>query len=78
MLSRRRIFPQADAVVLTLLTKPRIAVAPRTETQFEILVRHLLDRFFNNDMISVGGDTVPLIMTVAYAIALPTVVISFM
>jgi hypothetical protein len=76
MLSRRRIFPQADAVVLTLLTKPRIAVAPRTETQFEILVRHLLDRFFNNDMISVGGDTVPLIMTVAYAIALPTVVMA--
>src|SRR5580698_3007166 len=76
MLSRQRIFPQADAHVLTLLTRPQASTEHRTKTQFKLLVRHLLDRFFNNDMISVGGDAIPLIMTVAYAIALPTVVMA--
>jgi hypothetical protein len=76
MLSRQRIFPQADAPILTLLKRPQTPVAQRTKTQFKLLVRHLLDRFFNNDMISVGGDAVPLIMTIAYAIALPTVVMA--
>jgi hypothetical protein len=76
MLSRRHIFPQADTAVLTLLTRTEASVTHRKETQFKLLIRHLLDRFFNNDMISVGGDTIPLIMTVAYAIALPTVVMA--
>jgi hypothetical protein len=76
MLSRQRIFPQADAPILTLLKRQQTPIAPRTKTQFKLLVRHLLDRFFNNDMISVGGDAVPLIMTIAYTIALPTVVMA--
>jgi len=76
MLSRQRMVPQADAPILTLLKRPQIPVAQRTRTQFKLLVRHLLDRFFNNDMVSVGGDAVPLIMTVAYTIALPTVVMA--
>jgi hypothetical protein len=76
MLSRQRIFPQSDAHVLTLLKPQQIAIAPRTKTQFKLLVRHLLDRFFNNDMVTVGGDAIPLIMTIAYTIALPTVVMA--
>jgi hypothetical protein len=76
MLSRQRIFPQADAPILTLLTRPQTSIAKPAKTQFNLLVRHLLDRFFNNDMISVGGDSIPLIMTIAYAIALPTVVMA--
>jgi hypothetical protein len=42
--------------------------------QFKLLVRHLLDRFFNNEMVSVDGETLPLIMTIAWAMALPTLV----
>jgi hypothetical protein len=76
MLSRQRIFPQADAPILTLLKRQQTPIAPRTKTQFKLLVRHLLDRFFNNDMITVGGDAVPLIMTIAYTIALPTIVMA--
>jgi hypothetical protein len=44
------------------------------QKQFKLLVRHLLDRFFNNEIVSVDGETLPLIMTVAWAIALPTLV----
>ncbi len=42
--------------------------------QFDLLMWHLLDRFFNNEMLSVGGETLPLIMTVACAIAVPTLI----
>src|SRR5271168_5432747 len=42
--------------------------------QFKLLVLHLLDRFFNNEIVSADGETLPLIMTVAWAIALPTLV----
>jgi hypothetical protein len=44
------------------------------QKQFKLLVRHLLDRFFNNEIVSVDGETLPLIMTVAWAIALPTLI----
>ena len=44
------------------------------QNQFKLLVGHLLDRFFNNEIVSVDGETLPLIMTVAWAIALPTLV----
>jgi hypothetical protein len=44
------------------------------QKQFKLLVRHLLDRFFNNEIVSADGETLPLIMTVAWAIALPTLV----
>jgi hypothetical protein len=49
-------------------------LSPAGQKQFKLLVRHLLDRFFNNEIVSVDGETLPLIMTVAWAIALPTLV----
>jgi hypothetical protein len=76
MLSRLRIFPQSEAPVLTLFKPSQLHTVRHPKTQFELLVRHLLDRFFNNETISVGGDTVPLIMTVAWTIALPTLVMA--
>jgi hypothetical protein len=42
--------------------------------QFKLLVLHLLDRFFNNEIVSADGETLPLIMTIAWAIALPTLI----
>jgi hypothetical protein len=49
-------------------------LSPAGQDQFKLLVRHLLDRFFNNEIVSVDGETLPLIMTLAWAIALPTLV----
>src|SRR6202167_5254939 len=65
MLSRSRLLHwQADQSLVSL----------PAQNQFKLLVRHLLDRFFNNEIVSVDGETLPLIMTVAWAIALPTLV----
>jgi hypothetical protein len=65
MLSRSRLLHwQADESLVSL----------PAQNQFKLLVRHLLDRFFNNEIVSVDGETLPLIMTVAWAIALPTLV----
>ena len=52
----------------------RALLSSTGQKQFMLLVRHLLDRFFNNEIVSVDGETLPLIMTVAWAIALPTLV----
>ena len=68
---------------LTRTMDPLPGDAPLTQTrrprlqfglQFRLLVSHLLDRFFNNEVVSVDGETLPLIMTAAWAIALPTLV----
>jgi hypothetical protein len=40
-------------------------------------VLHLLNRFFNNEMLSVGGgETLPLLMTIAGALAVPTLIVA--
>ena len=44
------------------------------QPQFNLLVRHLLHRFFNNEMLSVGGETLPLMMTIAGVVAIPTLI----
>ena len=53
-----------------------LAVGSARPAQFRLLVHHLLDRFFNNEMVSVGGETLPLIMTIAGAIAVPTLMVA--
>ena len=40
-------------------------------SQFELLVRHLLDRFFNNDMVSVEGEMMKRLILAAAVIAVP-------
>jgi hypothetical protein len=53
-----------------------VAVGRAGHSQFTLLVRHLLGRFVNNEMLSVGGETLPFLMTVAGAIAVPTLMVS--
>ena len=43
-------------------------------SQFELLVRHLLDRFFNNDMVSVQGETMTRVIQAAAVIAIPQLI----
>ena len=42
--------------------------------QFKLLMFHLLDRFVNNEMLSIGGETLPFVITVAGAIAVPNLI----
>jgi hypothetical protein len=45
-------------------------------SQFDLLVRHLLDRFFNNDMVSVQGETLKRVIQAAAVIAIPQLIFS--
>lgn len=75
MFSFFRIFGRPGPPVLSLVVQANLPVTgPEKQDQFRLLVHHLLNRFFNNEMVSIGGETLPLLMTIAYVIALPTLV----
>jgi hypothetical protein len=78
MLSLRRLFVTTDTVFSLDMQGRRTAKAVIQPGQFKLLVRHLLHRFFNNEMISVGGEALPLIMTVAGVIAVPTLIVTIL
>ena len=52
-----------------------MAEAPE-RTQFQLLVRHFLERFFNNEMVSADGDSKARLLQVVYAMALPGMVVA--
>jgi len=51
-------------------------VEPRERIQLNLLVRHFVERFFNNEMVSADGDTKARLLQVVWAIALPGVVVA--
>jgi hypothetical protein len=58
--------------VLSLQVQARMGEVPHEEkSQFELLVRHFLDRFFNNEMVSSDGEAKARTIQIAYAITLP-------
>jgi hypothetical protein len=76
MLKHLRELANPDMPVRSIEVQARAAAEaqPQQPNQFRLLVSHLLDRFFNNEMVTVGGETLPLIMTVAGVIAVPTLI----
>jgi hypothetical protein len=63
--------PPKDAV-LSLEVQARMGEVQQEErTQLALLVRHFLDRFFNNEMVSQDGEAKARTIQIAYAIALP-------
>ena len=56
--------------VLSLGVQAASAVEPRSQGQFEVLVRHLLGRFFNNELLA-SDDETKRVMMIAYTVALP-------
>jgi hypothetical protein len=52
-----------------------IAVPPE-RSRFQLLVRHFLERFFNNEMVSTDGDAKTRLLQVVSAIALPGMVLA--
>ena len=72
-----RIFAPPEFPVLSLEVQARLPVAEAQEqSQFRLLVRHFLERFFNNDMVSADGETKARLLQVLYAIALPGLVVA--
>jgi hypothetical protein len=75
MLSGLRIFTPPEFPVLSLEVQAQMPVTDAQErSQFHLLVRHFLERFFTNEMVSADGEAKARLLQVAYAIALPGVV----
>jgi hypothetical protein len=77
MFSGLRILTPPEFPVLSLGVQAQMPVAEAQErTQFHLLVRHFLERFFNNDMVSADGDSKARLLQVVYAMALPGMVVA--
>jgi hypothetical protein len=63
--------------VLSLGVQAQMPVAEAQEqTQFRLLVRHFLERFFNNEMVASDGDAKKRLLQIMWAIALPSLVVA--
>jgi hypothetical protein len=77
MFNNLRLFASPEFPVLSLEVQAQMpAAATHERSQFHLLVRHFLERFFNNDMVSVDGDAKARFLQVVYAIALPAMVVA--
>jgi hypothetical protein len=77
MFNGLRIFAPPEFPVLSLEVQAHLPVEEAQEqSQFRLLVRHFLERFFNNDMVSADGETKARLLQVVYAIALPGMVVA--
>jgi hypothetical protein len=77
MFSALRVFTQPEFPVLSLGVQAQMPVAEaREQTQFRLLVRHFLERFFNNEMVASDGDAKKRLFQIMWAIALPSLVVA--
>jgi hypothetical protein len=75
MSERLGLFRPPKHPVLSLGAQAEPVAAKREQTQFEVLVRHLLDRFFHNELLT-SDDETKRVMQIGYAVALPGVVVA--
>jgi hypothetical protein len=75
MFERPGLFVASKHPVLSLAVQAEAAAPSRDRTDFEVLVRHLLDRFFNNELLA-SDDETKRVMQIACAVALPTLLVS--
>jgi hypothetical protein len=68
MLDRLNPFRPPEHSVLSLAVQAQLPQDRREQSRFEVLVRHLLDRFLNNELMSSDGETKRAIL-LAYVIA---------
>jgi hypothetical protein len=77
MFSLLRAFSPPEHPVLSLAVQAGIYSDVQPErTQFQVLLRHFLDRFFNNPATASDGQTKARVLQIAYAIALPGVCVA--
>jgi len=70
----RRIDEPENAVLSLEVQAGMGPVIEPERSQFELLVRHLLDRFLNNDMVSVEGEAKKRLIQAAVVIAVPQLI----
>jgi hypothetical protein len=75
MSKRLGLFAPPRHAVLSLSVQAESVTPERERSQFEVLVRHILARFFNNELLA-SDDETKRVMQIACAIALPTLIVS--
>ena len=75
MSERLGLFPAAKIPVLSLSAQAEAVAAQRQQSQFEVLVRHLLYRFFHNELLA-SDDETKRVMQISYAVALPGLLVA--
>ncbi len=65
-----------EVLSLEVLARQEPAEEREPATQFRVLVRHFLERFFNNEMASAEGDAKTRLVQAACAVGLPGVVVA--
>src|SRR5271154_3192487 len=77
MLSRLRVLSAPEHPVLSLAVQASIYTDEQPQrTQFQVLLRHFLYRFFNNEATADDGQTKARVLQIAYAIAVPGVCVA--
>jgi hypothetical protein len=77
MLNRLHVFSPPEHPVLSLAVQASIYSDEQPQrTQFQVLLRHFLSRFFNNETSAGDGQTKARVLQIAYAIALPGVCVA--
>jgi hypothetical protein len=72
-----RIFTPPEFPVLSLEVQAQMPVVdPPERSQFNLLVRHFLERFFNNEMVTADGEAKTRLLQAVYAIALPGMLVA--
>ena len=75
VLSRFNLFAAPKHPVLSFAAHAHDATPERQQTQFEVLVRHLLYRFFHNELLA-SDDETKRVMQISYAVALPGLLVA--
>lgn len=75
MSDRLGLFAPPQHPVLSLSVQAQVVAPARARSEFEVLVRHILNRFFNNELLA-SDDEKKRLMQIACAVALPTLIVS--
>jgi hypothetical protein len=75
MSNRAGLFNPPKHAVLSLAVQAQSVTAIRERSQFEVLVRHILARFFNNELLA-SDDETRRVMQIGYAVALPGMLVA--
>ena len=75
MSERLGLFAPPKHPVLSLSVQAETFAPDRDQSEFEVLVRHILSRFFNNELLA-SDDETKRVMQIACAVALPTLIVS--
>src|SRR5271165_2715584 len=76
MFSVSRIFAPPEHPVLSLAVQAQMVQTVKTQSRFELLVRHFLNSFLNNEMVSSDGEAKAYLLQIGYAIALPQLIVA--